>query len=161
MKRRLLIQRSTVANMVRSAEAALPLETGGILVGHLEDDALVITHALVIRAVYATKTRYTRDAVEANRALEQMISTREQGDPAGYVGEWHSHPGSSGISSVDTRSIREVAGALKNPVALVVVFPTRGGRAVGVVAARTRSGRVFHQRAAIHVVPVPASGEDT
>ena len=160
MRRRLLVQQSAVATMVRTAAAALPLEAGGILVGHHEDDAIVVTHALVIRALYATRTRYTRDAVEANRALQQMMGTREQGDPAGYVGEWHSHPGSSGISSVDTRSIREVAGALDNPVALIVVFPTEGDRMAGAVSARTRSGRVVHQRATVHVVPVPANGGD-
>lgn len=158
MRTRLLVQSSAADTMVRSAASALPLETGGILVGHHEDDSIVVTHALVIPAASSTSTRYTRDAKEANRALEQMIHAREPGDPAGYVGEWHSHPGSSGISSIDTQSIREVASALDNPIALIVVFPTRGGRTYGAMAARTRSGRVTHQKASVQLVSAHANG---
>jgi integrative and conjugative element protein (TIGR02256 family) len=153
-----VVQSSAAETMVRSAATALPLETGGILVGHHEDHAIVVTHALVIPAASATSTRYTRDAKEANRTLDRMISAREPGDPAGYVGEWHSHPGSSGISSTDAQSLREVAGALDTPIALIVVFPTRAGRTDGAIAARTRSGRVAHRKAAIQVVLAHLNG---
>ncbi|WBM79130.1 Mov34/MPN/PAD-1 family protein [Cryobacterium breve] len=103
----MLIQPVAADAIASAAKSAVPLETGGILVGHHEDDMLVITHAITVPATSASGSRYTRDDLSANAALSDYLLDREPSDPAGYVGEWHSHPACSGVRlrryPVDTR----------------------------------------------------------
>jgi len=155
-----LIQPVAADAIASAAKYAVPLETGGILVGHHEDDMLVITHAITVPAMSASGSRYTRDDLSANAALSDYLLDREPSDPAGYVGEWHSHPACSGVSSVDIRSIREIAHDMNSDVALLVAFPTVGDRLTGVIASRTRMGRVVARKTPITVIPLPLDRTD-
>lgn len=132
----------------------IPLETGGILLGYLEGDNVVITHALAVDGGGATKDRYVRDDVRANEHLADFLSDRATDDPIGYVGEWHSHPAPSGPSSIDRNAIRDAANAGGGPVALLVFTPADTGAYFGLVARRQRLGRVAMRDANVKL-PLP------
>jgi hypothetical protein len=70
-----LIQPVAADAIASAAKYAVPLETGGILVGHHEDDMLVITHAITVPAMSASGSRYTRDDLSANAALSDYLLT--------------------------------------------------------------------------------------
>ena len=139
--------------MSGAASQSLPHETGGILVGHYEDRSLVITHAIVILTDVVSTDRYIRDGLQANAALKMYLQGREPDDPAGYLGEWHSPPGSSGMSSIDVRAICEVAKEVNTDIALVITLPGHGARLTGAVTSRSRTGRITSSRVAITVIP--------
>lgn len=134
----------------------LPLETGGILLGYREVDNVVITHALVVDGGGATKDRYVRDDVRANKRLAEFLSDREEDDPIGYVGEWHSHPApSGGPSTIDRNAMRAAAKAAGGPVALLVFTPSDSAY-FGMIA-RRQIGRVVMRDANV-TIPAPRFG---
>lgn len=132
----------------------LPLETGGILLGYREVKNVVITHALVVNGSGATKARYVRDDVRANQHLAEFLAEREEDDPIGYVGEWHSHPAPSGPSATDRDAMRAAAKAAEGPVALLVFIPGNNGAYFGLIARRQRLRRVVTQDANVTVPPL-------
>jgi integrative and conjugative element protein (TIGR02256 family) len=135
----------------------LPLETGGILLGYREVENVVITHALVVDGGGATKHRYVRDDVRANKRLAEFLSDRAEDDPVGYVGEWHSHPALSGPSTIDRNAMRAAAKAAGRPVALLVFTPGDTGAYFGLIARRQRLGRVVTRDANV-TLPAPRFG---
>ncbi|RAX44912.1 hypothetical protein DQ354_12430 [Arthrobacter sp. AQ5-06] len=126
---------------------ALPLESGGILLGYREDQNIVVTNALTVQSATATTYKYIRDDIVANRKLREFLSTRSSEDPVGYVGEWHSHPKPSGPSATDIKAIKSTAKASGGSVALVVCSPTNEPRFHGVIATRQRFGRISTEEA--------------
>lgn len=153
MRRGILIDPSAAEAMSCAASQSLPHETGGILVGHYEDKSLVVTHAIVIQADVLSRDRYTRDDLQANAALKMYLQGREQEDPGGYLGEWHSHPGPSGISSIDTSAIRGLAKEVDTDIALIIISPRQGDRLAGALTSRNRKGRITSSRAVITMIP--------
>lgn len=135
----------------------LPLETGGILLGYREVDNVVVTHALVVDGGGATRDRYFRDDVRANKRLAEFLADRAEDDPIGYVGEWHSHPAPSGPSTIDRNAMRAAAKAAGGPVALLVFTPGHTGAYFGLIARRQRLGRVV-TRDANMTLPAPRFG---
>ncbi|MDY0947067.1 SAVED domain-containing protein [Frigoribacterium sp. CFBP9039] len=132
----------------------LPLETGGILLGYHDADKVVVTHAIVVESDVATRDRYVRDDVRANKLLAEFLSDRAEDDPIGYVGEWHSHPTPSGPSTIDRNAMRAAAKAAGRPVALLVFTPGHAGAYLGLIARRQRLGRAVTRDAD---VTLPAS----
>lgn len=153
MGRGIFIHPSAAEAMSGAASKSLPHETGGILVGHYEDRSLVITHAIVIQTVVLSTDRYIRDDLQANAALKMYLQGREPEDPAGYLGEWHSHPGRSGISSIDARAIRGLAKEVNTDIALIIIWPRHGARLAGAVTSRNRTGRITSSRVVITMIP--------
>jgi integrative and conjugative element protein (TIGR02256 family) len=96
-----------------------PDETGGILVGKMESDCVLIEHAtgpgpLARRAPQLFK----RDGEYSQRVLDGIVV--ETGGDLDYVGEWHSHPARFGPSARDVAAMRWIASnrkyAVKRPI---------------------------------------------
>jgi integrative and conjugative element protein (TIGR02256 family) len=137
---------------------ALPLESGGILLGYREGLRIVVTHALVVATNTGTTNRYVRDDVRANALLREFLNSRDPEDPTGYVGEWHSHPAPFGPSSIDLNAIRATARATAASVALVVHSPAKMPRFAGNIAKRQRLGRITTEEVTV-ALPDPQYSE--
>ena len=110
-----------IAKLSTFAQAALPLETGGILLGWYEHDDIHVADVVVVDDPSATATSYRRGREEGNMALATYMKSGPVDSPIGYVGEWHSHPGPSGPSPLDTSSFIAITGTAKRPLAQVVM----------------------------------------
>lgn len=105
---------------------ALPREVGGLLLGHYTEIGPHVTEAHVVPDPRATRIRYRRDAVAAERILGSSIRADESG-VLGYLGEWHTHPLPIGPSMTDVHASGRLAVAGGHDVALLVVaMGTRG-----------------------------------
>lgn len=161
MKARILIHAAAAKFIRRVAMDHVPEETGGILLGHREDGNVVVTHAIVVPPPEASRNRYVRLDDRADEQLQDYLRDREANDPAGYVGEWHSHPGPPGPSSLDIASTREIASTVGRSIALVVVRPMHQPILSGVVAVFMNPKRVRAHKAEINLVaPTVAQGDD-
>jgi hypothetical protein len=103
------------------AQAALPLETGGILLGWYNDADIQVVDAIVVDDPCATATSYHRGREQGNEALAAFLNSQGVGSPVGYVGEWHSHTGAVGPSALDAFSFASITRAAKRPLVLVVM----------------------------------------
>lgn len=110
-----------VAELSEMAQAALPLETGGILLGWYEHHDIRITDAIAVEDPAATATSYSRGNEAGNAALAAYMKGQPAGSPLGYVGEWHSHPGPAGPSPLDMLSFIGIAEAANQPLVQVVM----------------------------------------
>lgn len=118
-----IVLSADAARTIRDAcWAALPRETGGILVGwrggasRLSVTAMT---AVVVVDPVAGRTAYELDRERAQRALDVSIA-HGLDSRLGYVGEWHSHPAPQPPSSQDLHSLSDSARLASGPVALVV-----------------------------------------
>ncbi|WP_285249457.1 SAVED domain-containing protein [Pseudarthrobacter sp. fls2-241-R2A-168] len=132
------------AHEVIAAETAknLPKEAGGILLGYLESNTVVVTNALTVHSPRATSSQYVRDDLLANQLLQKFLAQRADDDPTGYIGEWHSHPAPKGPSSTDLWSIRAIARTSEGPIALIVHSTSQTAPFHGVVSQRQLFRRV-------------------
>ena len=112
------------------AEAHLPYEIGGILLGYRENGAFVVGDVLTVPFAHASQSRYTRDDVAANVALRDNLAGRPDGDPTGYIGEWHSHPQPIGPSSLDVAALRGLVRDARTPMCMVIYRPHNGFHAL-------------------------------
>lgn len=106
--------------MIAAAADLHPSETGGILIGVLDETgAPCITEAVELQPIHASALRYevpeglTTAAVDAARARDPRV---------GYLGEWHSHPTDQPASPTDHATMRRLAADpdTGNPVLLVL-----------------------------------------
>ena len=107
-----------VAELSEMAQAARPLETGGILLGWYEHHDIRITDAIAVEDPAATVNvvqPWERSAAAA------YMKGQPAGSPLGYVGEWHSHPGPAGPSPLDMLSFIGIAEAANQPLVQVVM----------------------------------------
>jgi len=109
-------------DVLRAASNALPLETGGILVGCKVHGRVTITSAIEIPDYGAGIDNYT---VAQGTTRPAVQGAQEVDSRVGYVGEWHSHPDNSPPSLTDLATMLNLAQQpdIKNPV-LVVIGPT-------------------------------------
>ena len=117
----LVVSKAALAQAFADASFAFPRETGGILLGWREPDAIVVVRLLKVTDPESGCASYTRIHAYAESALLEAIAVMDPGDPVGYVGEWHSHPALQGPSRRDRRELRAVARRTEHPVALIVV----------------------------------------
>ncbi|MGN9920721.1 Mov34/MPN/PAD-1 family protein [Micromonospora palomenae] len=146
----ILMAHSALDKAVADGTAALPQETGGILLGFRTPGLIVVTRTLTVPDPRSSRHGYLR---RHRRAQTRMALGR--GDAplvVGYVGEWHTHPADVGPSLADRRALAAVARLAQGPVALVVLADPPAGPAHvhGVVAAR----RALWPVAAINPVEV-------
>lgn len=126
-----------LAHMLADSLASHPFETGGVLLGWREPNAVRIVRVLTVPSPDRGRARYLRSNVAAENEIERALA--DEDDPlVGYVGEWHSHPRMSSSSVQDRRELRSLSGLAEFPLALIVVAITKGRM-------RTRiSGLIFH-----------------
>jgi integrative and conjugative element protein (TIGR02256 family) len=123
---RVRVPKSLRAFIVEQARRHAPNETGGILVGRRMGDVIEIS--LVSDAgpnAVSQLARFERDGPHCQAFLEAAARETPGVD---YVGEWHSHPGSSARpSGRDTASFREIADDtdyLTTAPVLIIVAPS-------------------------------------
>jgi len=139
MTPRLQLSSTALANGSELARAALPRETGGILVGWHEGDTVVVTDVLPVPDRRAGGRHYNRNHKRAQRVLD-LHRKRTADENVGYVGEWHSHPAPQPPSHVDLNSLADLTEATDQTVALVVFAVHSDGAVSPVGAAGRRRG---------------------
>jgi len=108
-----LIAEHVACDMRKMAAAALPSETGGILVGVKARRSVWIVGAVELDderspGHYTVSRGATKPAV---RRARETIDPR-----VGYAGEWHSHAGDFGPSSTDRAAMRAIAWFVPHPL---------------------------------------------
>lgn len=113
------------AQLRELTRAALPTETGGVLLGCYVDGRPVVAEVIEIVDEDATSTAFhvpegvAHEAVKAGRAVDARL---------GYLGEWHSHPSGAGPSPQDVAAMAALADTdaeTTEPV-LIIVRPSDG-----------------------------------
>lgn len=127
------------ANGSRLARESMPFETGGILVGWLWGETVVIADVIAVTDAGAGRRDYIRSHSLAQHALNDYRGSSTDKN-IGYVGEWHSHPAPLPPSQIDYRSIEELAQQTSHPVALVVFAVHPGGIVLPTAAIAVRHG---------------------
>lgn len=155
---RVTVLTSARETIAAAASAALPKETGGILVGWRgggTTEGCTVVRAVEVPDARSGRCTYERKHAAADLALQQVLD--ELSDPElGYVGEWHSHPRNQPPSPQDRSSLRGAArDADASLVLLVPSLRTPDPPAWtwhALVARRgTRLPAVFARPAALHL----------
>lgn len=105
--------------MLTAGLAALPRETGGILAGFRTEDQVVVTQAAVVPDDGSSRRDYQLLEHRASDELNRLKADAAQ--VVGFVGDWHTHPADVPPSSTDIASLKLVAGAADDLVALIVL----------------------------------------
>lgn len=114
------IASGALTDMQAALHAALPRETGGILLGWRGLPNIVVVDALHVPDPDAAETQYLRRHGAATDALDRYLATSHNPD-IGYVGEWHTHPMPSDPSVTDKNSIATAATSTDAPIAIIVL----------------------------------------
>ena len=94
----ILVAEDVLEMLARWSDAALPNETGGILLGVLSDGRRWITTAREVQSTVSSRSRY-EIPVGVTNAL--ALDARRSDGRLGYLGDWHSHPTDAAPSSTD------------------------------------------------------------
>lgn len=113
------ITEDVLAHMREIAIAAMPRETGGLLIGWIEGEAVSVVDLITVLHPRPERSRYLLDAARANAALDEYLAAT-QGKHLGYVGSWHTHPAMAGPSPLDMMTFRRVTRRMGIPLAFVV-----------------------------------------
>lgn len=124
-----------------AAGAALPRETGGLLLGWWDTrDAagvIIVRHAIEVLDRRATPTSWVRRPRAAQSELSRALAVL--GHPLlGYVGDWHSHPEAHTASGRDRASLLEASLQYEHPVLLLIHLP---GDEIGMTVAHAGESR--------------------
>lgn len=96
--------------ILSSAERAYPKETGGILLGYVDDASAVVVTAVVGPGPAARHSAhgFLPDSTWQQRQLEDIYE--QSGRRCTYLGDWHTHPDGVPIPSWrDLRTLRRIA----------------------------------------------------
>lgn len=116
---RVLVPQRALDVAIAAGQAALPRETGGILLGFRTPEGLVATRFLVVEDHGSSTRSYLRRRRPAQRLLD--AARGQSGAVTGYVGDWHTHPLDVRPSQADARSIAAACRDAGGPVALLVL----------------------------------------
>ncbi|MEO3922751.1 Mov34/MPN/PAD-1 family protein [Micromonosporaceae bacterium B7E4] len=121
----ILITRQAFDATIVDGMAALPHETGGILLGFRTPSLVVVTRTVTVVDPQSSWRGYVR---RHRQAQARMAIGRGDAPPVvGYVGEWHTHPADIGPSRTDLRALAAIARLAQGPVVLVVLAdPAQG-----------------------------------
>lgn len=146
----ILITRTAVDGADEAGHAALPVETGGVLLGFRTPGLIVVTRTLIVADPRGGRRSYLRHRCRAQGLLAERRGCLP--GVVGYVGEWHTHPADQGPSRTDLYAVGGIARLSVGPVALVVVaYPPVGVvRLYGAVGARQGS-RLLRSAGAVDV----------
>ena len=105
---------------IEAADAARPVETGGILVGTEIDRRITVSAVVEVSDPDARQNRYQ---IGEGAVAEALARVKEADPRVGYLGEWHSHPDGSGPSTLDVATMLSIAADsdCANPVLLLVL----------------------------------------
>jgi integrative and conjugative element protein (TIGR02256 family) len=123
---RLLVAAPALRRATTAGTNATPNETGGVLLGFRSGNDVCVTDLIEVAAAAVTHTRYASDETDRNAAIDAFLATSND-DRVGYVGTWHSHPGSSKASPRDRRTLRDEAAQAPDLVAMLILYRTQAG----------------------------------
>lgn len=135
--------------MWRAGEAALPKETGGILVGFRTGHGIIVTRSATVVDPASSGHHYQLHDEQAQHALDDLRLT---GAPLlGYVGDWHTHPADQPPSPIDLASLKQAARTSGDLLAQIVLpFHDRHRRPPhGAIALRQRSRTIIRRHLVI------------
>lgn len=89
-----------------AAEAAVPFEIGGILVGAVTRDGVWISDFVTI---LGRDRHHARFAIPSGTTHAAVDAARQIDDRLGYIGDWHTHPADIGPSGIDLATLRHLA----------------------------------------------------
>jgi len=151
--------------MQAGANANVPNETGGMLIGYWAAGDVVITSVTQAgpRATHQ-RDRYEPDASHDLRLIAQLY--RDSGRRWTYVGDWHSHMlKGDRLSDLDRATLRTIADTssarLARPVMAIVTRGTHPSTAIWVFERRAKLGSCHVRRAPIlpfHAVEPASAG---
>lgn len=101
--------RGVVADLIQQeSQMQYPLETGGILIGRIEGERVIVTHGVGPgpNAIHQP-AMFLRDGAYAQQQLDKYVALSDDIDD--YIGEWHSHPIAVGPSLQDRESMRWIS----------------------------------------------------
>lgn len=94
--------------IVVESDQHFPNETGGILVGAVESDCVIIQHAIGPGPMAQHRpTRFKRDGTYSQEVLDHLVKDSE--GRFDYIGEWHSHLSQPNPSITDFKSMKWIA----------------------------------------------------
>ncbi len=107
------------AKILEESKRCFPCETGGMLVGRVNDKGVQI---LCVTGpgpqAQHSEHEFRRDGEYSQNVLDELVDNA-QGE-YDYIGEWHSHPANVGPSAKDFQSLRWIAQnnkyAVTNPI---------------------------------------------
>ena len=121
-----LLSGPVIAELSSTARAALPNETGGLLLGWWETndevDAVIVRHAIEVPDRRATPVTWVRRPSTARTALSRALTALKH-PLLGYVGDWHSHPAPCAASGRDRQSVLRTSLQYEHPVLLLIGLP--------------------------------------
>lgn len=115
-----------------AATAAVPLETGGVLLGYRSGSGDVVVTEVIDAGPPAKRTRTTFEPDYAYQEREVADAYERSGRRCSYLGDWHSHPPGGGptLSGTDRRTLKKIArhraARNKDPVMILVTFSVAG-----------------------------------
>ena len=114
------------AELRAAAGAALPRETGGLLLGwwDIRDTAevIIVRHAIEVPDRRATLTSWVRRPRAAQAELSRALAVLCH-PLLGYVGDWHSHPKAYTASGHDRAALINTSLQYEHPVLLLIHLP--------------------------------------
>lgn len=119
---RVVVSHCAALFAMSNSDAHAPNESGGMLIGYVEEGLLHLTHVTPPgpRAVHE-RDLFVRDGDYSQLVLEAALA--ESNGSHDYVGEWHSHPFPKGPSARDRVSMKRIsenpAYACAHPVLLL------------------------------------------
>ena len=118
------ISQEASAFIVAESAFHFPNETGGLLIGKVESDCVMIRAATGPGPdAHHTSTRFKRDGDYSQEILDSIV--KQSGGTIDYIGEWHSHPYKSQPSNTDINSMKWIAShedyAITEPTMLLCV----------------------------------------
>lgn len=124
---RVIYDEHVLTSLKQQRNSQLPKETGGIIIGYVDQKSKTIYIVDALPAPYDSKADYsgfTRGVEGLKEALDAI--KYRTADIVDYVGEWHSHPAfsSAAPSSTDWRLINRLASVLSTeglPALMMIV----------------------------------------
>ena len=114
------------AELRAAAGAALPRETGGLLLGWWDTrdaaEVIIVRHAIEVPDRRATPTSWIRRPRAAQAELSRALADLSH-PLLGYVGDWHSHPEAYTTSGRDRASLLDTSLQYEHPVLLLIHLP--------------------------------------
>lgn len=108
--RHLWISEAAFMRMVKVADSAFPLETGGVLAGYFADSGEPVVFDVIGPGPKAShlKKRFHPDHAWQCSQLDSIF--KQSSETWVYLGDWHTHPnGSSQMSWLDQRTLHKIA----------------------------------------------------
>lgn len=119
------LSKEALDSIITESQQKYPNETGGILIGEIENECAFIHYAIGPgKNAYHTSNRFKRDGDHSQQQLDFIVNETE--GKYDYLGEWHSHFFDPKPSAVDINSMHWIAHnknyATSHPILLLCVF---------------------------------------